>query len=51
MGPASAAGITDVTELVRAAGRGDVDALRTLFAAVYDELKRLAHRQLAASPI
>jgi len=50
MGPASAAGITDVTELVRAAGRGDVDALRTLFAAVYDELKRLAHRQLAASP-
>jgi len=50
MGPGSAAGITDVTELVRAAGRGDVDALRTLFAAVYDELKRLAHRQLAVSP-
>jgi len=50
MGPGSAAGITDVTELVRAAGRGDVDALRKLFAAVYDELKRLAHRQLAVSP-
>jgi len=50
MGPGSAAGITDVTELVRAAGRGDLDALRTLFAAVYDELKRLAHRQLAVSP-
>lgn len=50
MGPGSVAGITDVTELVRAAGRGDAAALRALFAAVYDELKRLAHRQLAASP-
>jgi len=40
----------DITALVRAAGDGNVDALRELFAAVYDELKRLAHHQLAASP-
>ncbi|HEX6834724.1 MAG TPA: ECF-type sigma factor [Rudaea sp.] len=39
----------DVTALVLAAGGGDADALRRLFAAVYDELKRLAHRQLAAN--
>jgi RNA polymerase sigma factor (TIGR02999 family) len=43
-------GITDVTALVRAVGSGDAEALRTLFSSVYDELKRLAHRQLAASP-
>jgi RNA polymerase sigma factor (TIGR02999 family) len=41
---------SDITELVRAAGDGDRGALKTLFDAVYDELKRLAHRQLAASP-
>lgn len=38
---------TDITELVHAAGRGDRAALQALFAAVYDEIKRLAHRQLA----
>ena len=38
---------TDITELVHAAGGGDRAALQALFAAVYDEIKRLAHRQLA----
>jgi RNA polymerase sigma factor (TIGR02999 family) len=32
---------------VRAAAGGDAEALRTLFTAVYAELRRLAHRQLA----
>jgi len=40
----------DITQLVRAAGDGDRAALKTLFDTVYAELKRLAHRQLAASP-
>ena len=39
----------DVTALAHAAAAGDPEALRDLFAAVYGELKRLAHRQLAAS--
>jgi RNA polymerase sigma factor (TIGR02999 family) len=38
----------DVTELVLAAGSGDAQALRRLFATVYDELKLIAHRQLAS---
>lgn len=40
---------SDVTDLVLAAGGGDAEALRRLFATVYDELKLLAHRQLASS--
>jgi RNA polymerase sigma factor (TIGR02999 family) len=40
----------DVTELVHAAGNGDGAALQQLFATVYDELKRLASRQLAGQP-
>ena len=39
--------VADVTELVHAAGDGDTAALRRLFAAVYEELKRLARSQLA----
>jgi RNA polymerase sigma factor (TIGR02999 family) len=38
---------TDITELVHAAGGGNSAALQDLFATVYDELKRLAHDQLA----
>jgi RNA polymerase sigma factor (TIGR02999 family) len=38
---------TDITGLVHAAGNGDRAALQDLFAAVYGEIKRLAHRQLA----
>jgi len=41
--------MTDITALVRAANAGDRAALKDLFATVYEELKRLAHRQLAAS--
>jgi RNA polymerase sigma factor (TIGR02999 family) len=41
---------TDITELVLAAGDGDAAALHGLFDAVYAELKRLAHRQLANAP-
>ena len=40
----------DITELVHAAGNGDAMALETLFTSLYDELKRLAHRQLADNP-
>ncbi|MFT3790090.1 MAG: ECF-type sigma factor [Rudaea sp.] len=36
-----------VTGLIQAANGGDADALRRLFARVYDELKRLARIQLA----
>lgn len=39
----------DVTALIDAAGSGDHDALKALFARVYDELKVLARKQLAAS--
>lgn len=39
--------VVDITELVRAAGSGSAPALQSLFTALYDELKRLAHRQLA----
>ncbi len=38
---------TDITGLVHAAGNGDRAALQDLFAAVYGEIKRLAHCQLA----
>ena len=38
----------DVTGLIEAAGKGDAAALQTLFARVYDELKQLARKQLAA---
>jgi RNA polymerase sigma factor (TIGR02999 family) len=40
----------DLTGLIRAAGSGDAGALQDLFAAVYADLKRLAHRQLVALP-
>jgi RNA polymerase sigma factor (TIGR02999 family) len=36
----------DITDLLRAWGGGDAEALDRLFALVYDELQRLAHRQL-----
>ena len=49
MPSSSGTGVADVTQLVHAAGSGDAAALRTLFATVYDELKRLAHRQLVAA--
>jgi RNA polymerase sigma factor (TIGR02999 family) len=39
----------DVTALIGAASSGDADALRALFARVYDELKLLARKQLAGS--
>ena len=39
----------DVTALIDAANNGDARALQGLFVHVYDELKRLARRQLAAS--
>ncbi|HET6546441.1 MAG TPA: ECF-type sigma factor [Rhodanobacteraceae bacterium] len=39
----------DVTALIEAANGGDAEALRALFARVYDELKLLARRQLADS--
>ena len=39
----------DVTLLIDAAGSGDAAALKLLFARVYDELKVLARKQLAAS--
>ncbi len=41
---------SDITELVLAAGDGSAEALHGLFDAVYAELKRLAHRQLAGAP-
>lgn len=37
---------TDLTALVAAAGSGDAAARDALFARLYDELKRVAHRQL-----
>jgi RNA polymerase sigma factor (TIGR02999 family) len=40
---------TDITALVHAASGGDRAALKDLFAAVYEEIKRLAHHQLARS--
>ncbi len=39
----------DVTALIEAASGGDAVALQTLFARVYDELKRVARKQLANS--
>lgn len=39
----------DVTALIEAAGNGDGKAVQALFARVYDELKVLARKQLAAS--
>jgi RNA polymerase sigma factor (TIGR02999 family) len=39
----------DVTALIEAAGSGNADALKALFVRVYDELKLLARKQLAAS--
>lgn len=40
---------TDITAQVRAAGNGDAAAIQSLFTALYDDLKRLAHRQLAGN--
>jgi RNA polymerase sigma factor (TIGR02999 family) len=37
----------EVTRLLAAASAGDADALKRLIPLVYDELRRLAHRQLA----
>ena len=39
----------DVTALIEAAGSGDTAAQKALFTRVYDELKMLARKQLAAS--
>ncbi|HKE47362.1 MAG TPA: ECF-type sigma factor [Rhodanobacteraceae bacterium] len=39
----------DVTALIEAAGSGDAAAQKALFSRVYDELKILARKQLAAS--
>jgi len=36
----------DVTRILQAAGRGDGDAAERLWAAVYDELRRIAEREL-----
>lgn len=41
--------VENVTALIEAAGSGDAAALKALFTRVYDELKLLARRQLAAS--
>lgn len=41
--------VDDITRLVEAANCGNADARRELFAQVYAELKRLAHRQLRGS--
>ncbi|WIG55010.1 MAG: hypothetical protein OJF61_000796 [Rhodanobacteraceae bacterium] len=43
---------TDITALVRSAGNGDAEARNALFALLYDELKRVARKQLhgASSP-
>ncbi|WHZ18008.1 MAG: hypothetical protein OJF55_000157 [Rhodanobacteraceae bacterium] len=38
--------VTDVTALVQAAGSGDASARDALFALLYDELKRVARKQL-----
>jgi RNA polymerase sigma factor (TIGR02999 family) len=40
---------SDITALVHAAGDGDRAALKALFTSVYDEIKRLARRQLVGS--
>ncbi|HET8942502.1 MAG TPA: ECF-type sigma factor [Rudaea sp.] len=42
-------GAGEVTGLIESAGKGDAAALQALFARVYDELKQLARKQLAAS--
>ncbi|HET8622188.1 MAG TPA: sigma-70 family RNA polymerase sigma factor [Gemmatimonadales bacterium] len=39
-----------VTQLVRASGGGSREALDRLFAVLYDELRRVAHRQLLGQP-
>jgi len=39
----------DITQLVEAVGSGDPAALKALFSRVYEELKLLARKQLAAS--
>lgn len=39
--------VRDITALVHAADAGDRDALDTLFAAIYPDLRRLAHHQRA----
>lgn len=41
---------TDITELVQAAGRGDASARDAVFALLYQELKRVAHKQLRGAP-
>lgn len=40
---------TDITALVRSAGSGDAAARDALFALLYDELKRIARKQLRGS--
>lgn len=41
---------TDITALVHAAGGGDAAARGALFTALYQELKRIAHKQLRVMP-
>lgn len=41
---------TDITAMVLAAGSGDASARDALFARLYVELKRLAHKQLRIAP-
>jgi len=41
--------VDDVTALIRAAGNGDAEVLKALFARVYVELKQLARKQLAGA--
>jgi len=43
------AGVSEVTELLRAANGGDADASHRLFTLLYAELKRLAHSSLRRS--
>lgn len=42
--------MAEVTELLSAAESGDPEAIERLFARVYAELKRIAHRQLGSDP-
>jgi RNA polymerase sigma factor (TIGR02999 family) len=39
----------EITALLKAAGSGDAKAMQALFARVYDELKQIARKRLAAS--
>lgn len=47
MAPVAAQGSRDITELLDAAGRGDAASMDELYARAYEELRRIARRQLA----